>query len=105
MLNIILNTNIEYTYGDTFSLTIYPADEAEFTTGMQLRFVIAETEESEYIIDKLININDDLTFTINLLDDEKAKLPIKEYVYKISIIKNGVIETQKSGYFTVKWGA
>ena len=105
MLNIVLNKNIEYTFGDTFSLTIFPGEAAEFTTGMQLRFVVAETEESEYIIDKLININDDLTFTITLTDAEKVKLPIKEYIYKMSTIKNGVVVTEKSGFFNVKWGA
>ncbi len=97
--------DISYTKGDTFKLTMHPKYDGAFQAGSQLRFVIAQTEESEYIIDKTININDDLTFTITLTNDEKSKLNLGEYKYKMIVIKNNTIVTQSSGYFTVKWGA
>lgn len=97
--------DISYTKNDTFKLTIYPKYEGAFEAGSQLRFVIAQTEKSEYIIDKTININDDLTFTITLTNDEKSKLNLGDYLYKMIVIKNNTIVTQMSGYFNVKWGA
>lgn len=105
MIQIILEKDIEYTYGDTFTLRIYPKVEGLFENGMQLRFVIAKTEESEYIIDKMIGINEDLEFILTLNDNEKAKLPKGDYIYKLSTYKNNTIVTEKSGYFKVKWGA
>lgn len=99
------NGDISYTKDDTFTMTVYQKREGIFEAGAQLRFVIAPTEESEYIIDKTFNINDDMTFTITLSDSDKKLLDIGEYIYKATIIKDNKIITRKSGYFTVKWGA
>lgn len=99
------NGDISYTKGDTFRLQIMPAYEGAFTAGMQLRFVIAQTEMSGETIDKILDINDDLTFTITLSSDEITKLNIGDYLYKITLIKNNTIVTEKSGNFCVKWGA
>ena len=86
-------------------MTVYQKREGIFENGTQLRFVIAQTEESEYIIDKTFNINDDMTFTITLSDSDKKLLDIGEYIYKMTVIKDNKTVTRKSGYFTVKWGA
>lgn len=99
------NGDISYTENDTFKITIYPKYEGAFDESTQLRFIIAKTEESEYIIDKTFNINSDLTFTLTLTKAEQSKLNIGEYIYKIIIIKNNSIVTQMSGHFAVKWGA
>lgn len=97
--------DISYTKDDTFKMTAYTEHEGYFKEGSKMRFVIAETEESSYIIDKTVNINDDLTFTLTLDDTEKAKLNIGDYIYKMILIENNTIVTQINGYFNVKWGA
>ena len=99
------NGDISYTKGDTFKLPITPAFEGAFTEGTQLRFVISLTEMSEPTIDKTFDINDDLTFTLTLSSDEISKLNIADYLYKMTLIKNNTIVTEKSGNFYVKWGA
>lgn len=96
---------ISYTENDTFRMIAYQETEGIFEEGTQLRFIIAKTEVSEYIIDKTFNLNDDMTFTITLTDAEKKRLILGDYIYKATIIKNNTIVTRKSGDFTVKWGA
>ncbi len=96
--------DISYSENDTFKLTAYRKN-GGFEEGSELRFIIAQTEESEYIIDKTFNINDNMTFTVTLTNAEKSRLSIGEYRYKMIVIKNNTITTRKSGYFTVKWGA
>lgn len=97
-------SDISYSENDTFKLTVYRKN-GGFEEGSELRFIIAQTEESEYIIDKTFNINDNMTFTVTLTNTEKSRLRIGEYKYKMILIKNNTIITRKSGYFTVKWGA
>ncbi|MBQ3038588.1 MAG: hypothetical protein IJD30_05365 [Clostridia bacterium] len=97
--------DIEYTYGDTFSINVTPKKDTIFETGMQLRFVIAETEQSESIIDKTIAIGEDLIFTVTLNDTEKKLLPQGQYQYKMVIYQNNTIITVSDGDFIVKWGA
>lgn len=97
--------DISYTENDTFKMIAYQKYEGTFEAGSKLRFIIAETEESSYIIDKTFDINDDLTFTLTLTDKEKAKLNIDNYIYKMVLLKDNKIVTQMSGHFEVKWGA
>lgn len=99
------NGDISYTKGDTFKLSITPAFEGAFTEGTQLRFVIAQTEMTEPTIDKVFELNDDFTFTLTLSSNEISKLIIGDYLYKMTLIKNNTIVTEKSGNFEVKWGA
>ena len=105
MIDIIKNVNLEYTKGDTFSLPVRALPGNEFSEGMQLEFVIAESEQSDPVIEKVFNVNDDLTFTVTLTDSEKKKLSLGEYIYKMITYKNNEIITEISGYFTVVWGA
>lgn len=110
MIKIIENQDknhpdIECSVGDTFSLTVYQEKDGDFEAGMQLRFVIARTEHSENLIDKRIDINEDLTFTVTLTELEKAKLNIDNYLYKCIVYKNNKMVTRTSGHFDVKWGA
>ena len=100
-----VSDDISYTKDDTFRLMLTPEDEGFFEEGMQLRFVIAKTEESEYIIDKTININSDLYFDVTLTSNETSKLELADYIYKMILIKNNTVVTRKSGHFEVKWGA
>lgn len=97
--------DISYTENDTFKMIAYQKYENTFDASSKLRFIIAKTEESEYIIDKTFDINDDLTFTLTLNDKEKAKLKLGDYKYKMVLLKNNKIVTQISGHFEVKWGA
>lgn len=98
------NGDISYTKGDTFRLPITPAFEGAFE-GAQLRFVIALSETTEPTIDKLFDVNDDMRFTLTLSSAEISKLNIGDYLYKMTLIKNNTIVTEKSGNFEVKWGA
>ena len=97
--------DIEYTYGDTFTINVTPKKDTVFEPGMQLKFIIAQTEQSERIIDKTIAIDGDLILTITLNDAEKKLLPQGEYQYKMVIYQNNTIITVIDGYFIVKWGA
>lgn len=97
--------DIEYTYGDTFVINVTPKKDTIFGRGMQLKFIIAQTEQSEYIIDKTIAIGDDLIFTVTLNDAEKKLLPQGQYQYKMVIYQDNTIITVIDGDFIVKWGA
>ena len=101
----ILDNNISYTKNDTFSLKIYPKYDGAFEDGMQLRFIIAKNKDDTAIVDKTFNINSDMTFTLTLLNTDKQKLNYGDYYYKMILIKNNNVITQKSGDFEVKWGA
>jgi hypothetical protein len=105
MLTVINNTNIEYTAGDTFNMPVTATSEGEFSAGMQLRFIVAQNTQSEYLIDNTYDINEDLVFNVILSENDIKKVPLGEYIYKIIIFKNNEIRTEKSGFFTVKWGA
>lgn len=105
MIKVINNSDIEYSIGDTFDLPIFPSTADEFSAGMQLLFVVAESTQSTAIIEKTYSIREDLTFNIVLSESDKQKLPLGEYVYKIITYKNNKVVTEASGYLNVKWGA
>lgn len=94
---------ISYTAGDTFILNVSAAE--GFEENSSLKFCIAKNEASEYVIDSDFSLTDG-RFTIGLTDEEKSKLQIGDYIYKMTVVGgDGKIVTQKSGEFTVKWGA
>lgn len=97
--------DISYTKDDTFKIIVYQKYENTFDASSKLRFVIAETEESDYIIDKTFNVNENLNFTLILTDKERAKLNIDNYIYKMVLLKDNNVVTQISGHLEVKWGA
>lgn len=105
MIKVFDNSDIEYSVGDTFNLPVEPSREDEFSVGMQLRFVVAESVQSTPIIDNTYNINENLTFNVVLSEADIKRLSLGEYVYKIITYKDNQIETEVSGFFTVKWGA
>ncbi|MFA7636784.1 MAG: hypothetical protein WCX81_03370 [Monoglobales bacterium] len=94
---------ISYTANDSFFLTV--ESEEGFESGTQLKLNIAETEEGEMIIDKVFGLNGGL-FEIILTDEEREKLSLGNYIYKIVILGgNGDVVTRKSGELEVRWGA
>ena len=94
---------ISYTSGDTFILNVSATEGFEENT--VLKFYIAKNEVGEYIIDSEFSLSEG-RFTIELTDEEKSNLQVGEYIYKMTIVGgDGKIVTQKSGEFTVKWGA
>ena len=94
---------ISYTAKDSFYLVV--ESEQGFEPGDQLKLQIAETEESELLIDSTHQLKNSF-FEIALTDEEKAKLTLGNYVYKIVVISgNGDVLTRKSGELEVKWGA
>lgn len=100
----IKKSTIEYTKGDTFRLTI--STETSFSEGSTLRFIIARDETSSYLIDTTVSLSSDGCFVIELTKSERDKLEIDNYKYKCVLISiDGIIITQKSGDFIVKWGA
>ena len=105
MLTIVNNTDIEYTKDDTFEMAV--TSDGGFDEGTQLVFAIAQGEESVPAVNRCYDLNPDGGFTVRLLAEDKARLPIKEsYIYKLVLKEaDGTVITQKSGYFTVKWGA
>lgn len=94
--------NITYTAGDTFSINVSATD--EFEQGTKLNFQVAENEQAESVINKTFQLIGG-GFEITLSKEETEKLPIGNYIYKITIIDlSGNITTRKSGELTVKWG-
>lgn len=94
--------NITYTAGDTFKVDITTA--GGFETGTRLNFQIAQNEQSESVINKLFDLNDD-RFEVVLAEEEIKALTIGNYIYKFTVINpDGSISTEKSGELTVKWG-
>lgn len=104
MLNIYSGgEKITYSTGDTFELSVSNAE--EFEKGAQLRFVISKDENEPYLIDCNYSL-EDCCFEISLSDEDKEKLCIGKYIYKIIIITaDDKVVTQKSGEIVVKWGA
>lgn len=105
MIIITNKRNIEYTKGDTFEITVWTDKENYFTPGMQLKLVIAESEQSDDLINKTFDIAEDLVFNLTLSDSEIEKLELGNYYYKLIVLKNNTVVTQQSGDFIVKWGA
>ena len=104
MIRIINGTDIQYTKGDTFRLTV--SSKNSFNEGSQLRFVVARNEESDNIINKTFDLNGEGVFVVSVNETEREEMQIGNYLYKfILIAPDGTIITQKSGDFIVKWGA
>ena len=103
MIKIKDNT-IEYTKGDTFDLIVDAS--SEFLEGDTLRLIIAESETAGPNIDNTYALSSDGVFILTFSEQDKKKLEIKPYVYKLILgdINNRII-TQVSGDFLVKWGA
>ena len=104
MLRVYLDgEQITYTAGDTFLLNI-SADRA-FDDGSRLRAQIAENENSKPLIEKLVELDGGF-FELLLSDEETEKLPVGNYIYKLTVIgTDGRTVTRKSGELIVKWGA
>ena len=104
MINIYSGgEQIEYTAGDTFSVSITAA--GGFEKGTKLNFQIAHNEQSEPVVNKFFELSEDGA-DIALLQEEAERLSIGHYIYKMTVIDSvGNITTRKSGEFTVKWGA
>lgn len=104
MTDIIYDSRIEYTKDDTFELTVFADNEID--AGTKLRFIIAKSETQEPIIDILYEMNNQAEFGIFFSEDEKKKILIGDYLYKMILIGvDGSVITQLSGDFIVKWGA
>lgn len=88
---------------DTFLLTV--ESESGFEADVTLKFQVAENEESQMLVDKIFTPSGTL-FKIELTKEEKQKLSLGEYVYRIILLgPDGSVITQKSGELEVKWGA
>ena len=95
--------NITCTAGDTFSIDITTAD--GFEPGTTLEFQVAQNEQEDSLIEKIFDLSSG-EFEIVLSEEEIKKLPIGNYIYKLTVIDpGGIISTRKSGELTVKWGA
>ena len=94
---------ITYTAGDTFEISVSSAE--GFEEKSTLLFQVAKSENEEFLVNSAFDlINDE--FIIILTDEEKGKLPIGEYIYKLVLInEKSEVVTQKSGELVVKWGA
>lgn len=98
-------TGIEHSISDTFIFTVSPAANEAFDDYSILNFVVAKQENENPIIDKSFTLNEG-QFIVTLTEEEKAKLPIGNYIYKMIIISNrGIVSTEKSGFLDVVWGA
>lgn len=104
MLNIIENEYIRFSVNDTFLMTVTNGDDTPFTDGAHLRFIIAKSEQSETLIDKMYSLDENGVFKLSLTEQDKKKIPIGLYVYKIMIHSGGQVITMQSGYFEVIWG-
>lgn len=88
---------------DTFSLAI--ESENGFESGTKLKFQVAENEDGELLVDKIFTLNGTI-FQIKLIKEEKEKLGLGEYIYRIVLLSpDESVITQKSGELEVKWGA
>lgn len=104
-MNKIKPTGIEHSISDTFIFTVSPASNETFDDNSILNFVVAKQENENPIIDKSFTINEG-QFTITLTEEEKAKLPLGNYIYKMIVTSNnGIVSTEKSGFLDVIWGA
>lgn len=94
---------IEYTQGDTFCIRVSPRTGETFLDGSTLEFIIANETSKEPVIQNTYNLEDGV-FNISFTAQE-TKIPYGEYAYKMILrTAGGIIATQKSGEFTVKWG-
>ena len=100
MVTVINNCDIFYTKGDTFRLFITSSDD---DTIYVLRFQVARNAGADIIIDKTVQPNNEV-YTVELNEEEKQSLDIGDYVYRVSLIDQTDVITQKSGNITVKWG-
>ncbi len=99
----VLENNISYTKGDTFELKV--SSKTGFSDGSHLRFTVSENEAGEPLVERSYSLSGD-AFLVTLTDEDKRRLEIGSYIYKISIVSvAGVIVTEASGDFLVKWGA
>lgn len=104
-MNKITATGIEHSISDTFIFTVSPMANETFDDNSILNFVVAKQENESPIIDKSYTLNEG-QFIITLTDEEKTKLPLGNYIYKMIIISNnGIVSTEKSGFLDVVWGA
>lgn len=102
MINVIHNKTIEWSVSDTFSLVV--SDKAGFNEKDKLKFQISQSEDTEPIISNEYTLNGEV-FDINLNSNDRSKLDLGYYIYRIIIIgADGSIVTQQSGDFIVKWG-
>ncbi|MBO5060228.1 MAG: hypothetical protein J6C82_04875 [Clostridia bacterium] len=94
--------HIKYTKGDTFELPV--GTDGTYGEGTYLKFQIAKSEETDILIDHQETMSDN-AFLVTLTDEEKAKLQLGEYIYRIQVFPiNGGRYTQLSGDFSVVWG-
>ena len=99
-----IECTIEYTKGDTFNLVVQPDNALD--EGSQLHFVVTKADTYDSVIDKTYSMRSDGTFMILLDSEDKAALLKGDYVYKMTVITaTGIVDTQLSGDFIVKWGA
>ncbi len=104
MLEIINGVNISYTQGDTFRLKISSGN--GFNEGSKVRLVVARDETGSAVISNAYDIGADGAFYVVLGEEDKAKLAMGDYLYKLVLLApDGSVVTQKSGDFMVKWGA
>lgn len=104
MINIYSGgEKITYTAGDSFEISVSSVD--GFSNDVRLKFQVAKNESESLLIDAVFELDND-EFSVVLTDEEKEKLIIGDYVYKLVLVtKSGEIVTQKSGELIVKWGA
>ena len=96
-------TNIEYTVGDTFNITV--SSIIPYDDGTTLNLIISKSETYDPIINKMFSASVGV-FAMVLTDTEQGELSIGNYIYKMTVIDaSGNKVTQKSGDFIVKWGA
>ncbi len=95
---------IEYTRGDTFLIRISPEDSDIFPAGATLEFVVADEPSKTPVIQNTYNLEYE-AFNVAFSNKDK-EIPEGKYVYKMILrTADGTVTTQKSGEFTVKWGA
>lgn len=95
---------IEYTHGDTFLMRIFPKSGKTFPEGSTLEFIIAEESTKQNVIDNTYSLTDG-DFRVDF-SQKDTEIPIGEYAYKMILrTVEGIVITQKSGDFSVIWGA
>ena len=99
----IIGTNIQYTAGDTFRITV--SGVKGFATGDKLRLEVKASEEAvEKVINKQYELTDDV-FIVSLSNDEASALALGDYVYRLTYLKaDGTVITTVSGRLIVQWG-
>lgn len=104
MLRIVDDSDFEYSVNDTFILPIEVEGDG-FDENSKMRMIIAKDEISESIVDNTFGFSDG-GFVISLSGEDKKKLVPGSYIYKlISTAADGMVITEISGNFRVKWGA